>query len=167
MGARIITAHIEGIPNDEKSEYYNKMEQICYEIGNLAFKFGGVFAIETGSEKAIVLKRFLETTNSKGLAVNFDPANLISDVNKNPIESLLLLKNYIVQTHIKDCKELKSDSSSKYIEVAAGNGEVDFDLFFHTLDNIGFDGYNMIERNDYFDEREGMIQSINFIKKYI
>lgn len=114
-----------------------------------------------------MLKRFLETTNSKGLAVNFDPANLISDVNKNPIESLLLLKNYIVQTHIKDCKELKSDSSSKYIEVAAGNGEVDFDLFFHTLDNIGFDGYNMIERNDYFDEREGMIQSINFIKKYI
>ncbi|MGW6189868.1 sugar phosphate isomerase/epimerase family protein [Bacillus cereus] len=167
LGARIITAHIGEIPNDEKSEYYNKMEQICYEIGNLAFKFGGVFAIETGSEKAIVLKRFLENTNSKGLAVNLDPANLISDVNEKPVESLFRLKDYIVQTHIKDCKEVKSKSSSKYIEVAAGNGEVDFDLFFHTLDNIGFDGYSMIERNDYFDEREGMIQSINFIKKYI
>ncbi|AFQ15339.1 hypothetical protein BTF1_08015 [Bacillus thuringiensis HD-789] len=143
------------------------MIRVCYEIGELAFKLGGVFAIETGSEKTIVLKQFLETVNSKGLAVNFDPANLISDVNENPEESLLLLKDYIVQTHIKDCKEVKSDRSSKYIEVAVGNGEVDFDIFFKVLDEIGFDGYNMIERNDYFDELDGMSQSINFAKKYI
>ncbi|MED2440652.1 TIM barrel protein, partial [Bacillus thuringiensis] len=75
--------------------------------------------------------------------------------------------DYIVQTHIKDCKEVKSDRSSKYIEVAVGNGEVDFDIFFKVLDEIGFDGYNMIERNDYFDELDGMSQSINFAKKYI
>ena len=167
LGANIVTAHIGKIPDDENSEYYDKMLRVCYEIGELAFKFGGFFAIETGSEKAIVLKRFLETANSKGLAVNFDPANLISDVNENPLEGLLLLKDYIVQTHIKDCKEVKSDRSTKYIEVAAGNGEVDFDIFFKVLDKIGFDGYNMIERNDYFDELDGMSQSINFAKKYI
>ncbi|HDR4715252.1 sugar phosphate isomerase/epimerase [Bacillus cereus] len=167
LGANIVTAHIGEIPDDEKSAYYDKMVRVCYEIGELAFKFGGVFAIETGSEKAIVLKQFLETANSKGLAVNFDPANLISDVNENPGEGLLLLKDYIVQTHIKDCTKVKSDSSSKYIEVAAGNGEVDFDIFFKVLDKIGFDGYNMIERNDYFDELDGMSQSINFAKKYI
>ncbi|MDF9654759.1 sugar phosphate isomerase/epimerase [Bacillus cereus] len=167
LGANIVTAHIGEIPDDENSEYYDKMLRVCNEIGDLAFRFGGFFAIETGSEKAIVLKRFLETANSKGLAVNFDPANLISDVNENPGEGLLLLKDYIVQTHIKDCKEVKSDRSTKYIEVAAGNGEVDFDIFFKVLDKIGFDGYNMIERNDYFDELDGMSQSINFAKKYI
>ncbi|MFC9418674.1 sugar phosphate isomerase/epimerase family protein [Bacillus mobilis] len=167
LGAKIITAHIGEIPNDEKSECYDKLVRVCYELGDLAFKFGGVFAIETGSEKAKVLKRFLENINSKGLAVNFDPANLISDINENSIESLLLLKDYIVQTHIKDCKEVKSDSSSKYIEVAVGNGEMDFDIFFKVLDQIGFDGYNMIERNDYFDELDGMSQSINFVKRYI
>ncbi|UOX97948.1 sugar phosphate isomerase/epimerase [Bacillus cereus] len=167
LGANIVTAHIGKIPDDENSEYYDKMLRVCNEIGDLAFRFGGFFAIETGSEKAIVLKRFLETANSKGLAVNFDPANLISDVNENTGEGLLLLKDYIVQTHIKDCKEVKSDRSTKYIEVAAGNGEVDFDIFFKVLDKIGFDGYNMIERNDYFDELDGMSQSINFAKKYI
>ncbi|PFN73592.1 hypothetical protein COK91_25965 [Bacillus cereus] len=167
LGANIVTAHIGKIPDDENSEYYDKMLRVCNEIGDLAFRFGGFFAIETGSEKAIVLKRFLETANSKGLAVNFDPANLISDVNENPGEGLLLLKDYIVQTHIKDCKEVKSDRSTKYIEVAAGNGEVDFDIFFKVLDKIGFDGYNMIESNDYFDELDGMSQSINFAKKYI
>ncbi|MGX5426481.1 sugar phosphate isomerase/epimerase family protein [Bacillus cereus] len=167
LGANIVTAHIGKIPDDENSEYYDKMLRVCNEIGDLAFRFGGFFAIETGSEKAIVLKRFLETANSKGLAVNFDPANLISDVNENPGEGLLLLKDYIVQTHIKDCKEVKSDRSTKYIEVAAGNGEVDFDIFFKVLDKIGFDGYNMSERNDYFDELDGMSQSINFAKKYI
>ncbi|MFK4291219.1 L-ribulose-5-phosphate 3-epimerase [Bacillus sp. RC240] len=167
LGANIITAHIGKIPDVEKSERYEKMQRACFEIGDLSFKFGGVFAIETGSEKALVLKRFLETINSKGLAVNFDPANLISDANENPVEGLLLLKDYIVQTHIKDCKGVKSDSSSKYIEVAVGNGEVDFDIFFKVLDEIGFDGYNMIERNDYFDELNGMSRSINFVKKYI
>ncbi|AIW85542.1 sugar phosphate isomerase/epimerase family protein [Bacillus mycoides] len=167
LGANIITAHIGKIPDVEKSERYEKMQRACYEIGDLSLKLGGVFAIETGSEKALVLKRFLETINSKGLAVNFDPANLISDANENPVEGLLLLKDYIVQTHIKDCKGVKSDSSSKYIEVAVGNGEVDFDIFFKVLDEIGFDGYNMIERNDYFDELNGMSRSINFVKKYI
>ncbi len=167
LGANIVTAHIGKIPDDENSEHYDKMLRVCNEIGDLAFRFGGFFAIETGSEKAIVLKRFLENINSKGLAINFDPANLISDINENLIESLLLLKDYIVQTHIKDCTKVKSDSSSKYIEVAARNGEVDFDIFFKVLDKIGFEGYNMIERNDYFDELDGMSQSINFAKKYI
>ena len=59
---------------------------------------------------------------------------------------------------------MKSDRSTKYIEVATGNGEVDFDIFFKVLDEIGFDGYNMIERNDYFDELDGMSQSINFAR---
>ena len=68
--------------------------------------------------KSNSIKTILETANSKGLAVNFDPANLISDVNENPGEGLLLLKDYIVQTHIKDCKEVKSYRSTKYIEVA-------------------------------------------------
>ncbi|MBE7148898.1 sugar phosphate isomerase/epimerase [Bacillus mycoides] len=167
LGANIITAHIGKIPDVEKSERYEKMQRVCYEVGDLSLKLGGVFAIETGSEKAIVLKRFLENINSKGLAVNFDPANLISDVNEKPVESLFRLKDYIVQTHIKDCKELENESSSKYIEVAAGNGEVDFNIFFKALDEIGFDGYYMIERNDYFNELDGMNQSINFVKRYI
>ena len=42
---------------------------------------------------------------------------------------------------------------------------MDFDIFFKVLDEIGFDGYNMIERNDYFDELDGMSQSINFAKE--
>jgi sugar phosphate isomerase/epimerase len=167
LGANIITAHIGKIPDVEKSERYEKMQRVCYEVGDLSLKLGGVFAIETGSEKAIVLKRFLENINSKGLAVNFDPANLISDVNEKPVKSLFRLKDYIVQTHIKDCKELENESSSKYIEVAAGNGEVDFNIFFKALDEIGFDGYYMIERNDYFNELDGMNQSINFVKRYI
>lgn len=51
---------------------------------------------------------------------------------------------------------MKNDCLIKYIEVVVGNGEVDFDIFFKVLDKIGFDGYNMIERNDYFDELDGM-----------
>ncbi|MED1410102.1 MULTISPECIES: sugar phosphate isomerase/epimerase family protein [Bacillus] len=167
LGENIITAHIGKIPDDEKSERYDKMQRTCYEIGNLSLRLGGVFAIETGSEKAIVLKRFLENISSNGLAVNFDPANIISEVNENPIESLFLLKEYIVQTHIKDCKEVKRNGLSEYIEVAAGNGEVDFDTFFKALNKIGFDGYNIIERNNYIDQLDGMSKSINFVKKYI
>ena len=67
------------------------MLRVCNEIGDLAFRFGGFFAIETGS-KSDSVKAVLENINSKGLAINFDPANLISDVNENPVEGLLLLK---------------------------------------------------------------------------
>ncbi len=68
LGANIVTAHIGKIPDDENSEYYDKMIRVCNEIGDLAFRFGGFFAIETGSEKAIVLKRFIENINSKRIS---------------------------------------------------------------------------------------------------
>ena len=49
LGAKIITAHI-GKVQMIKSAYYDKMLRVCNEIGNLAFRFGGFFAIETGSK---------------------------------------------------------------------------------------------------------------------
>ncbi len=56
LGANIVTAHIGKIPDDENSEYYDKMIRVCNEIGELAFRFGGFFAIETGSRKSDSVK---------------------------------------------------------------------------------------------------------------
>lgn len=166
LGANIITAHIGKIPDHDNCKLYENMQKVCYAIGNISENTGSVFAIETGSEKAIVLKEFLKNINSKGLAINFDPANIISDINENPIESLYFLKDYVIQTHIKDCKKMKEKDLRVYKEVAVGNGEVDFDSLFAVLDEIEFSGCNIIERNNYFDHMNGMKQSVSFLKKY-
>lgn len=96
FGVKIIIVYIGKVLDDEKSVYYDKMLCVCNEIGDLVFRFGGFFVIEMGFEKVIVLKWFLEIVNLKGLVVNFDLVNIISDVNENLGEGLLLLKDYIV-----------------------------------------------------------------------
>ncbi|MDA1877169.1 TIM barrel protein [Bacillus cereus group sp. BY112LC] len=167
LGTNIITAHIGQIPSNENSVIYEKMQKICYYIGNLSVNTNSFFAIETGSEKAIILEKFLRNINSKGLAINFDPANIISDIHEDPIDSILLLKNYVIQTHIKDCKKINDRGLTLYKETAAGNGEVDFDSLFTTLDKIRFNGCNIIERNDYVDSNDGINQSVKFLRKYM
>ena len=65
------------------------------------------FAIETGPEKAIVLKEFLDSLGCKGMGVNLDPANFVMVTDQDPVEAVYILKDYIVHTHAKDGVMLK------------------------------------------------------------
>ena len=60
LGAKIITAHIGKVPDDEKSAYYDKMLRVCYEIGDLAFKFGD----------SLLLRRDLKSNSIKTIFRN-------------------------------------------------------------------------------------------------
>lgn len=46
-------------------------------LAEYADSMGSYFAAETGTEKAPVLKAFLDSLGAKGLRVNYDPANLV------------------------------------------------------------------------------------------
>ncbi|MCH4827511.1 sugar phosphate isomerase/epimerase family protein [Planococcus halocryophilus] len=167
LDSTIISAHIGEIPSKEDSEVYEKMLSICDEIGSISYSSQRIFAIETGSEKANVLDTFLRKINSKGLGVNFDPSNIISGTNENPLQSLTVLKEHVVQTHIKDCKKIHSEQSVFYKEVAAGKGEVDFKSLFSSLDQSNYKGLHIIENSNYFDSENGIKQSFDFIKNLL
>ena len=161
LECNIVTTHIGVVPQDPKHDRYKIMQEACFELSRYADEVGAHFAIETGPEPAKTLKGFLDSLNSKGVAVNLDPANLVMVVKDDPVAAVHTLKDYIVHTHAKDGNNLSDCDpevnygvidhgtlaySTPFEEVPRGEGSVDFSSYLKALDEIGYKGFLTIER---------------------
>jgi len=190
LGTNIVTTHIGIVPEDPNSEVYEAMQQACEELSRYADSMNAYFAIETGPETAAHLKRFLDTLGSKGVSVNFDPANMVMVTGDDPVQGVYTLKDYIVHTHVKDGVRYREvdprevygalgyepmdhgkiaqmvASGEIFQEVPLGEGKVDFDAYFQALVDIGYQGYLTIEREAGEQPEEDIRKAVEFIKKY-
>ncbi len=162
MECDILTTHIGVVPEDPNHDRYKIMQEACYELSSYADSVNAHFAVETGAETSKNLKNFLDALNSKGVGVNFDPANLVMVFDDDIVDSVYDLKDYIVHTHAKDGIKLKDaniehmfgigDVPADYkesdycIEVPLGQGQVDFARYLKALEDIGYKGFLTIER---------------------
>lgn len=189
LGTNVVTTHIGVIPEDENDPVYEAMQAACAELSVYASSLGAHFAVETGPETAETLKRFLDSLGTKGVAVNFDPANLVMVTGDDPVEGVKLLRDYIVHTHVKDGirykpidprevygslgYESKDESLVKRIEageffreVPLGQGVVDFEAYFAALREIGYKGYLTIERETGENPEHDISKAVQFIRQY-
>lgn len=158
----VVTTHIGVVPADPTHERYGIMQEACFELSRYADSVGAHFAIETGPEPSATLKKFLDGLHSTGVAVNFDPANLVMVAGDDPVEAVHNLKDYIVHTHAKDGVMLQR-TNPEYIynvtpkpeeikdikffqEVPLGEGNVNFPTYLKALEEIGYRGFLTIER---------------------
>lgn len=189
LGTNIVTTHI-GIVPQEKNDIYEAMRDACEELGQYATSLGAYFAVETGPEPAAHLKSFLDTLSTKGVSVNFDPANMVMVTGDDPVEGVHLLKDYIVHTHVKDgirhqvfdprilygavgFDPMEHGTIAKLLregklfeEVPLGEGNVDFTAYFKALQEIGYKGYLTIEREVGDNPERDISNAVQFIKKY-
>ena len=157
----VVTTHIGVVPDDPTHERYKIMQEACYELSRYADSLGAHFAIETGPETAVILKGFLDSLGSRGVAVNLDPANLRMVTGDDPVQAVYTLKDYIVHTHAKDGRQLQVIKPEQFYggtlpeelkgvplfeEVPLGTGQVDFPNYLKALEEIGFKGFLTIER---------------------
>lgn len=162
LGTDIVTTHIGVVPETRDCVQYESMAAVCRELADFATSVQGHFAVETGPEKAEVLKAFLDDLGSDGVAVNLDPANLVMCADEDPVQAVFILKDYIVHTHAKDGVQLKKvDTKALYAprfyglqaaewdairEVPLGKGGVNWTEYVNALRAIGYAGFLTIER---------------------
>lgn len=191
LGTNIVTTHIGIVPHDKSSQTYAVMHEACEELSQYAHSLGAHFAIETGPEKAEHLKEFLDTLSSKGVAVNFDPANMVMVTGDDPVNGVYLLKDYIVHTHAKDGIKLghidprdvygeygyeveldheeiaqMAAKGPAFREVPLGEGTVDWDNYLNALNDIGYKGYLTIEREVGDAPEKDINLALQFLKSY-
>ena len=170
LETNVVTTHIGVVPDDTAHPRYAIMQNACGKLAEYADSMKAHFAIETGPEKALTLKTFLDGLHSTGVAVNMDPANFVMVTGDDPVEAVYTLKDYIVHTHAKDGRrlhyvepevlygmvesEMLQDES--FIELPLGEGDVDFPNYLKALNEIGFQGFLTIER-EVGDDPEGDI----------
>lgn len=184
LGTDIVTTHVGVIPSDKNHERYKIMQEACFELSRIADSMEAHFAIETGPEKAVVLKGFLDDLSSKGVAVNLDPANFKMVTGDDPVQAVYILKDYIVHTHAKDGIRLNIGNPEfiyqtvhpvpqgfndiqYFEEVPLGMGSVDFPNYLKALEDIGYRGFLTIEREAGDMPEKDIKTAYSFLKKVI
>ena len=180
----IVTTHIGVVPTDKTIDRYKVMQEACFALAEFADGMNSHFAIETGPETSAVLKEFLDSLNSKGVAVNLDPANLVMVTKDDPVQAVYNLKDYIVHTHAKDGNNLKP-CNPEYIyrvvhpippeysqggyfeEVPLGTGSVPFKEYLEALSDIGYKGFLTVERECGDDPEKDIKIAVDYLKKLI
>ncbi len=183
METDVVTTHIGVVPDDPNHDRYKIMQEACHELAVYADSIGSHFALETGPETSAVLKKFLDSLGSRGVAVNLDPANLVMVTGDDPVQAVYNLKDYIVHTHAKDGNMLYR-TSPDYIygvtpmpedmknincfeEVPLGKGSVDFPAYLKALEDIGYRGFLTVEREAGEDPTADIQLAVDFLKKTI
>ena len=179
LETNIVTTHIGVVPEDHSCDRFKIMQEACFSLAEYADKLDAHFAIETGPETSLTLKSFLDSLNSKGVAVNLDPANLVMVTGDDPVKAVHNLKDYIIHTHAKDGRQLyyldpeviygmKQNvivTEDSFIEVPLGEGSVDFPAYLKALEEIGYDGFLTIEREVGDDPERDIRKAVDFLKE--
>ena len=179
----IVTTHIGVVPADPNHPRYQIMQDACGKLAEHADQNGAHFAVETGPETAVVLKGFLDSLGSRGVAVNLDPANFVMVTGDDPAAAVHTLKDYIVHTHAKDGVKLldrdpeiiyglrKEDEEKSwgvaFREMPLGQGGVPYPAYLKALDDIGYKGFLTIEREVGEDPAADIELAVNFLKNQI
>lgn len=181
LGTNVVTTHIGVIPESKDHPRWRVLYDACEELSDYANSIGSYFAIETGPERAVVLKEFLDSLTSKGVRVNLDPANFVMVTGDRPVDAVRILGEYIVHTHAKDGIMLfKKDpeviygiiedahkDETAFKEVPLGEGDVDFVTYLKALSESGYDGYLTIERETGDDPGLDIRKAVTFLKSLI
>jgi sugar phosphate isomerase/epimerase len=177
LGCSIVTTHIGVVPSDANHPRYRIMQDACGELSRFAAQMDAHFAVETGPEPAAVLKGFLDGLGNRGVAVNFDPANLVMVTGDDPVKAVHTLKDYIVHTHAKDgvrlyyrdpeevygVVESAIVTSPSFEEVPLGKGKVDFPGWLKALWDVGYRGFLTIEREVGDDPYRDIALAMDFL----
>jgi L-ribulose-5-phosphate 3-epimerase len=188
LGTNVVTTHIGIVPEDRNGEVYESMFLACDELSRYATSLNAFFAIETGPETAAHLKSFLDGLGTKGVSVNFDPANMVMVTGDDPVQGVYTLKDYIVHTHAKDGIRLRevdprhiygalgfepldhdkiaadAESGDAFREVPLGDGEVNWNGYLKALRDIGYNGYLTIEREVGANPEADIAAAVQFLK---
>lgn len=177
----IVTTHIGVVPEDTSHERYKIMQDACGQLCSYADSLNAHFAVETGPEIAVTLKKFLDSLGSKGVAVNFDPANFVMVTGDDPVQAVYTLRDYIVHTHAKDGRRLIEcdpeiiygmiedaiQEEQAFVELPLGQGDVDFPNYLKALDDIGYHGFLTIEREVGQNPEKDIRDAVRFLENLI
>ncbi len=161
LEAEVVTTHIGTVPEDQGDPERGRMLEALADIGAYATARGVRLATETGPESGETLAALLREVDSPGIAVNYDPANLVMN-GFDHIGGVKALAPWIVHTHAKDA--VRHPDGRKQ-EVPLGEGQVGFPRYLEALRAVGYDGYLTVEREVGDDPERDIRTAVAFLRE--
>ncbi|MDP6557154.1 MAG: sugar phosphate isomerase/epimerase family protein [Pirellulaceae bacterium] len=146
LECNVVALHLGFVPHDTNDPLYGEVLTITREICDHCEAHGQALHLETGQETAEALLQFIGDVQRDNLFINFDPANMILYGTGEPIEALKKVGKYVRSIHCKDGTWADKPGEEWGQEVPLGDGDVGFETYLRTLDEIGYVGPLTIER---------------------
>ena len=163
LGVTRVATHMGFIPENPNDP---TLVPFCDAVRRVAehLKANGQYLLfETGQETPVAMRRCFEIVGTDNLGVNLDTANLILYGKANPVDSLDVFGEYVMNLHAKDgCYPKGGQHLGR--ETRIGAGKVDFYRVLKGLKELGYDGYVTIEREI---SGEKQIEDIKYAKNYL
>ena len=167
IGLPAVITHLGFIPENPKDPVFRNIVEAVEDIALHLKTMGIEFWFETGQETPVTMLRLIEQVGTGNLGINLDPANLILYGKANPIDSLDVFGKYVRNIHAKDAF-YPTDPMKLGEEVKVGTGRVRFPEFVKRLDEIGFKGEFIIEREISGEQqRRDILETIRYLKGLI
>jgi sugar phosphate isomerase/epimerase len=164
IGAPMVINQIGRIPAERRDTAGKHFFEAMDAIGREAERVGVRFAIETGADGPETLGKFLAEQANHGLAVNYDPANLLVR-GHNVYNGVAALVHHIIGLHVKDAVRTGTTVSG-FQEVPLGEGELDWPQLFNLLDEVGYRGVYTIERESGDQRERDIIRAVEYLRKF-
>ena len=167
IGLPAVITHLGFIPESPKDRTFLEVVEAVKDIAEYLKSIGLEFWFETGQETPVTMLRLIEKVGTGNLGINLDPANLILYGKGNPIDALDVFGRYVKNIHAKDAM-YPTDPMKLGEEVKVGTGRVRFPEFVKRLDEVGFKGEYIIEREISGEQqRKDIAETVGYLKKLI
>jgi len=183
LDCRVVTTHIGVVPADKAHPRYRVLRDACMEIGEYAAARGSCIAVETGPEKIAVLRAFVDDCG-KGVAINYDPANIVMVTSDDEVGGVYTAGSAIVHTHAKDGRSNRYIAAEEFYqkfaegglewaatadyctELPLGEGSVRWPQYIMALRDVGYQGFLTIER-EVKNGAEDIRMAVRFLQKIL
>ena len=163
IGVNQVITHVGFLPNSPADPDYIGTIGALKNLCQFMKARGQYFLFETGQETPVTLLRAIQDIGTGNIGINLDTGNLILYGMANPLDSLDVFGQYVMNTHIKDGL-YPVDGRSLGKEVPVGEGKANIPAVIRRLEEIGYTGSFTIEREI---SGEKQIQDILHAKEII
>ena len=161
LGCPYMSTHAGFLDESDPKAYKKYVERVAW-MRDECRKYGVTLILESGQETAEDLAVFMPKV--PGVGINFDPANMILYAKGKPREAVKILSPWIKQVHVKDACETKVPGTWG-TEVAWGEGEVGGKAFLAELEDLGYAGNYVIEREAGTDRPGDIAKAVGRLVK--
>lgn len=144
-GLPAIITHLGFIPENASDPAFAGVVDAVREVALVLQQHGMEFWFETGQETPVTMLRLIDAVGTGNLGINLDPANLILYGKANPVDALDVFGKYVRSVHGKDGL-YPTDPYHLGQEVKIGAGKVNFPALVRRLEEVGYRGPVIIER---------------------
>lgn len=145
LGVTNVVTHAGFMPENPDDNNFVGTVAALRDLCKYMEKKGQTFLFETGQETPVTMLRAIEAIGYENVGINFDTANLIMYGKANTVDALEVFGKYVRNTHCKDGL-YPTCGNELGLEVPMGEGKANFPAVVAKLNELGYTGPYIIER---------------------